>query len=379
MTTNRRHFVQFSSLEYCDSLRHNLQTNVAMMLSTAPTANAEESISAFNAIYISGINYHDSTVSTGGTSYQEFVDNTLTGSNDYWNGALVLMNGSGESNQNEIGFVADWVEGTTNLTLEEKMTATIDTGDDYVISLTQVSKSNAASWDTCRPYGIAVNTAATNDVVDIRTKGVIINPGWSWTNAGRYVFLDTADGILTETPNQYGIVFGKILSQVSIEVDSALQALTPVQTFYPEFTNTILYGPALDPYAEFGASSEGDWDSYGRSYYYFNPTTGYRAATDEYYLTMELSPPPGFGELYKYQFEHKEDINGSYGLRSYLITDRSAIKDSGWQATLAWETYDSGALSYGVTPGGREQLSFKFHGSNSADYVRLGTVRVFWR
>ncbi len=145
-----------------------------------------------------------------------------------------------------------------------------------------------------------------------------------------------------------------------------------------KITNAILYGPSLDPYAVFGASSDGDWSTYGRNYYYFDPTAGYRAATDEYYLTVEFVPPQGFGQLHKFDFEHKENVVGSYGMRAYLITDQAATKDSGWQsATVDWTSYDSGALNYDITAGARQQLGFKFHGSNSADYVRLSEFRLY--
>ncbi|RLC65531.1 MAG: hypothetical protein DRI01_00530 [Chloroflexi bacterium] len=381
MADYRRNFLQLATIEYCDAERHNRQTNLSLVLTTAPVAKAAEPIATYDVVYISSSNYYDSTVSSGGTSKQEFVDTNLTGSNDYWNGSYVFMDGSGESNEDEIGFVSDWVEGTNTVTLEEKMTATIDTGDDYVISLTEVKKANASSYDSQKVYGMAMNKAATDEVVDIRAYGVVINPAWNWSGAGKYVYLSDTDGQITATPNQYGVTVGRILSEVSIFIDPNLQSLCPVKSFYPEFTDTILYGPASDPYGEFGASQEGDWSTYGRSYYYWQPTSGHRAATDEYYLTTLFTPPEGFEELHKFEFEHRDNYgsSGSYGIRAYLVTDLGATHDSGWQASTGWETYDSGALNYSVTPGARQQLSFKFHGSASDDNVRLSSFKVYWR
>jgi hypothetical protein len=379
MADYRRHLLMQSSIEYCSADRHNLQTDTLALISTAPIAHAIEAIATYDMVYISNSYKGDYTVTTGGTSKQEFVCTNLAASDDFWNGGIVMMNGVGESNEDEIGFCSDWVESSNTLILEEEMTATIDTDDHFVISLSQIRKANSASYDSHKVYGIAMNAAAVNGVVDLRTHGIVINPNWNWSGAGDYVFLSTTDGTITGTPDEHGIAVGRVLSDVSIFIDPSLQSLKPVVSYYPEFTNTILYGPASDPYGEFGASQEGNWNTAGRSYYYWQPSSGHRAATDEYYLTTLFTSPPGFSELYKFEFEHKEATLGSYGIRAYLVTDKSATKDSEWQNTTSWTTYDSGVLNYGVTPGAKQQLSFKLHGSASNDNVRLSKMKTYWR
>lgn len=80
-------------------------------------------------------------------------------------------------------------------------------------------------------FGMALEAGVATDEKRVKTRGLVENLGWTWTNIGGYIFLDTTTpGALTETqPSDNAQIMGIILSATEIFISPAVASTRPLQ------------------------------------------------------------------------------------------------------------------------------------------------------